>query len=178
MPFKDPTLHRDSQRRSDAKYRLTHPESKQASRVKWRTANKEKERQLQKVYRKRYLERHPDSAAQHDNRRRARERNALGQHTRQEWKAKSRAIGRCVYCGNCRVHLTRDHIVPLVKGGTDSIDNIVPACRSCNSRKGTSLIALKQKYMRNANPKVSMHSPPSCDGEPTRPPRPEEMVAP
>jgi len=49
---------------------------------------------------------------------------------------------RCVYCPpNCRwcrtkTHvLTRDHITPVVKGGANSIQNIVPACRSCNGRK-------------------------------------------
>lgn len=30
---------------------------------------------------------------------------------------------------------TKDHVVPLSKGGTNYIDNIVPACVSCNSSK-------------------------------------------
>lgn len=30
-----------------------------------------------------------------------------------------------------------DHVVPLICGGAHSADNIVPACRSCNSRKNS-----------------------------------------
>ena len=43
--------------------------------------------------------------------------------------------GRCPYCGN-ESPLTEDHIVPLSKGGTCWITNLVGACRSCNSSKG------------------------------------------
>lgn len=42
--------------------------------------------------------------------------------------------GRCVYCGAVG-HLTIDHVVPLNSGGAHTHDNIVPACRSCNSSK-------------------------------------------
>ncbi|QZT61298.1 HNH endonuclease [Mycolicibacterium austroafricanum] len=31
--------------------------------------------------------------------------------------------------------LTKDHMVPLSRGGSDSIDNIVGACVECNTRK-------------------------------------------
>ena len=44
---------------------------------------------------------------------------------------------RCAYCGRKGIELTKDHIVPLTNGGTDSIDNIVPACEYCNKSKGT-----------------------------------------
>jgi len=42
----------------------------------------------------------------------------------------------CVYCGcsNQRT-LTLDHVIPQSKGGKDSWDNLVTACKSCNSEK-------------------------------------------
>jgi len=44
----------------------------------------------------------------------------------------------CAYCGKrAKGHLTQDHITPLAKGGAHTASNVVPACRSCNSRKGT-----------------------------------------
>jgi len=48
---------------------------------------------------------------------------------------------RCHYCGKRRV-LTLDHVIPLSKGGKHVKENIVPACRSCNSRKKDNLILL------------------------------------
>ena len=43
--------------------------------------------------------------------------------------------GNCVYCG--RAANTMDHILPLSRGGTHTVDNVTPACKSCNSRKRT-----------------------------------------
>lgn len=40
----------------------------------------------------------------------------------------------CVYCGSCK-NLTIDHVIPRSKGGKDSWDNLVTACRSCNAEK-------------------------------------------
>lgn len=31
--------------------------------------------------------------------------------------------------------LTLDHVTPLIRGGTDSVVNIVPACAPCNMSK-------------------------------------------
>ena len=56
--------------------------------------------------------------------------------TRAEWEEIKAAYGyRCVYCGQKPTKLTMDHITPLVKGGAHTKSNIVPACRSCNSKK-------------------------------------------
>ncbi len=44
----------------------------------------------------------------------------------------------CLYCGDTfsRGELTRDHIVPVSRGGRHSWENSATACRSCNHRKG------------------------------------------
>lgn len=46
---------------------------------------------------------------------------------------------QCMYCGNHFGYhnLTRDHIVPRSRGGRDSWENVVAACRRCNQFKGS-----------------------------------------
>lgn len=56
--------------------------------------------------------------------------------TLEEWKAiKARYQNRCAYCHQRRP-LTKDHLVPLSKGGFHTAINVIPACKSCNSKKG------------------------------------------
>jgi 5-methylcytosine-specific restriction endonuclease McrA len=44
----------------------------------------------------------------------------------------------CMYCGThfSRGDLTRDHVVPLSRGGRDTWENVVTACLHCNVKKG------------------------------------------
>lgn len=48
----------------------------------------------------------------------------------------------CLYCGNqfAAATLTRDHVVPLSRGGLDVWENVVAACRRCNQHKGNALL--------------------------------------
>lgn len=49
--------------------------------------------------------------------------------------------GFCAYCGG-RFRfdeLTREHIVPVSRGGRDSWMNCITACRACNGHKGSRL---------------------------------------
>lgn len=65
---------------------------------------------------------------------RVKQAKTQGTHTKQEWKALCRKYGnRCLRC-NHKGKLTKDHVYPLSWGGSDSIDNIQPLCRSCNSK--------------------------------------------
>ena len=45
----------------------------------------------------------------------------------------------CLYCGHShpRHQLTRDHVVPVSRGGRDCWENVVTACIGCNVRKGS-----------------------------------------
>lgn len=46
--------------------------------------------------------------------------------------------GTCAYCGrkqSRRVKLTKEHIVPVSKGGKTARENIIPVCQKCNSSK-------------------------------------------
>lgn len=49
----------------------------------------------------------------------------------------------CAYCRRTDLPLTMDHLVPISKGGPHTQSNVVPACKSCNSKKGAkSLFAM------------------------------------
>lgn len=80
----------------------------------------------------------PISKAVREQKRRARKAGTVNDFTREQWEALKVAYGhRCVYCGQHTKRLTMDHVIPLSKGGEHTARNIVPACKSCNSKKGT-----------------------------------------
>lgn len=41
----------------------------------------------------------------------------------------------CVYCSAIGGKLEGDHKIPISKGGTNNLDNLVTACRRCNRQK-------------------------------------------
>lgn len=54
-----------------------------------------------------------------------------------EWRWLIEAYGhRCAYCGQPGDSLTPDHVTPLAQGGHNTLANVVPACLTCNTRKG------------------------------------------
>lgn len=83
-----------------------------------------------------YLKKNPQIAHKIRENRRIREYNAEGYHTLEEWENKKTQFKEsCGYCKETK-HLTKDHMTPLSRGGTNYINNIIPACKSCNSSKG------------------------------------------
>lgn len=69
-------------------------------------------------------------------RRRAKRVAASGSDlTAAQWSAILDAWARCAYCGADGVALQRDCVLPISRGGRYTVDNVVPACRSCNASK-------------------------------------------
>ena len=52
-----------------------------------------------------------------------------------QWSALKLAWGGCAYCGSTDKPLQRDCVVALSRGGRYTLDNIAPACGSCNASK-------------------------------------------
>ncbi len=48
--------------------------------------------------------------------------------------------GICVYCGADATCV--DHVVPMVRGGGDEMENLVASCTLCNLRKGSKSVFL------------------------------------
>src|ERR1700730_3560024 len=55
--------------------------------------------------------------------------------TGEQWAALKEAWKGCAYCGATDGALQRDCVMAISRGGRYTIDNVVPACTSCNTSK-------------------------------------------
>jgi hypothetical protein len=55
--------------------------------------------------------------------------------TIREWEREQELPKECVFC-RAKQDLSTDHLIPTNRGGDDSADNLVLACKSCNSSRG------------------------------------------
>ena len=80
--------------------------------------------------------------------RKARLRGAEGSYSLREWEELCEKYNyTCLRCGlsGSDVYLTVDHVIPVSKGGTNTIENIQPLCGSCNSKKNNKHIDYRPK---------------------------------
>jgi len=79
------------------------------------------------------IEKRRKTARESDRRRRVLKSNAIVEQIDED-KIYKRYGNKCVYCGSTN-NLTLDHIIPIANNGNHTEDNLVVACRSCNSSK-------------------------------------------
>lgn len=150
--------HRDERIAYQRQYEAAHPEQKRRYAQTHRERHREERRAAGRAYWRRtyvphprpkierppnyerqraWLRSHPEVRLVAVHRRRARLVGASGSYTVSEWRTKVELLGGvCFYCRKAR----RDVVVGtegLSRGGSNDIANILPACRSCNSRKHT-----------------------------------------
>lgn len=84
------------------------------------------------------------------HRRRAKEL-AGGSFSAKQWRELLASTGnRCLACGTAAAEtklgkLTMDHVIPLSKGGSNTIDNIQPLCLPCNISKARRTIDYRRR---------------------------------
>lgn len=72
---------------------------------------------------------------------------APGKHTKQEWRHVMQRDGwKCLRCGSMK-RLTKDHVLPIAKGGSNDAGNLQTLCHSCNSWKGAKHIDFRSSLM-------------------------------
>ena len=113
----------------------------------WREKNRDLMNEIARTYRKSNL----PKIRLLNAKRRARLSGATGNISLKEWEAlKSFYANCCLSCGNHESHepMTMDHVIPISKGGSHTISNIQPLCRSCNSYKGLATIDFRPESCR------------------------------
>jgi hypothetical protein len=143
---------RANKERLAAYHKARYPAKKEelaAKHATYRVANKEKV----KAYNDAWRAANPEKSRIAVINRRCRLLNAKGSHTEQEWLAlKARYGNKCLCCGKpeTEAKLHQDHVVPLIKGGSNDIGNIQCLCRMCNSKKAAKETDYRPKELRTA----------------------------
>jgi len=123
-------------------YRETHPDKVRQTYKKWRSANLDKDRERSREYGRKLYAENPDKvkelARMQKHRRRALKMRASGKFTVADWRSLVARSPHCYWCKQPWKNVgkpTHDHVIPLSKGGANSPENSVCACRSCNTKK-------------------------------------------
>ncbi|GAB2758866.1 HNH endonuclease signature motif containing protein [Nocardioides salsibiostraticola] len=77
----------------------------------------------------------PKKAATYARRRKRRMSKVEHDLTDAQWLALKAAWEGCAYCGASNNALQKDCVLPISRGGRYTLDNVVPACGSCNASK-------------------------------------------
>ena len=133
---------REAKREESRRFYETNRASRLAATMRWRAKDPDRHLATNRDWYRRNGDhaRKVKARAQHRRITRARLRGDERLHAEWEWlRLLRRHGGRCAYCDAQGV-MTRDHVIPVSRGGTDTIGNILPACQSCNYSKKDRLL--------------------------------------
>jgi 5-methylcytosine-specific restriction endonuclease McrA len=102
----------------------------------WRRRDYQKNRSKRIAISSAWNRQHPDSVKARGRVRRARKAGSTEHFTIEQWNELCEQYqNRCLCCGETPPRLEPDHVIPLARGGSDTIDNIQPLCPPCNRKK-------------------------------------------
>lgn len=152
-------VHRDLISAEKKQYRSEHREHFQARDKQYHAEHKEERREYMKQhkersikYTKQYYAEHteamhkaiaiwrknnPGEKNVHNQTRRAKKSGLVSTLTQDQWEHILNEFNNtCAYCGVGDKKLHQEHFVPVATEGEYTQNNIIPACKSCNSSKG------------------------------------------
>lgn len=110
------------------------------SEIQRATDYKHRHPEVHRLHNQKWYAQHPEVKRAQRQRRRVRVVMSVGAYTETEWQALCFKYDGVCLCCKQRKPLTVDHIVPISRGGSNSISNLQPLCAECNSRKGQKII--------------------------------------
>lgn len=114
-------LNKEKRTRQAVEWGRKNKEKRKVIKNKWRIGNKERVNFLRRLYF-------------------YRKRGAGGYPTfKQVNELYEKYLGLCAYCGLNKAN-SIDHVIPISRRGSSDIENLLPACVSCNSSKGNKLL--------------------------------------
>lgn len=117
-------------RQKEKELRQANPSAHRTRHKKWRDAHLNQERERLRVLQKEK----PEIFLAQKQKRRARKIGTGGFVSHRELvNLRESYLNKCAYCNNSFECF--DHVTPLSRGGKHSIENLVPACTTCNSSK-------------------------------------------
>lgn len=102
------------------------PEKTLAANRAWAKANPEKAALVHRIKRQR--------------------KRAAGTLSTADWRSVLAAYGSACLCCGSDDPPTIDHVVPLSRGGSNTVDNVQPLCNGCNMRKATKTIDYRPQF--------------------------------
>lgn len=148
--------HGDIQRKASNNWKKNNKEKVKEYTHKWYESNKEHKSD----YYKTYSQSNKEIILEKSRRQRNKKYHIIDTFSEKDFQNKLvLENNKCFYC-KCDLNsenMTRDHYIALSNGGSDKIENIVPCCSKCNSKKSNKSPEEYLKIIGNHDPSINLN---------------------